>query len=156
MNAATSPDDGPAPAPGRSSADEASDAAVRALRVQYHFRPGPDGLRAWHVHRLIRLSRALPVQQVPLAEIRELDENWWFAHGDAVPTPRAIVEHVRLMDAVDLRWPVILSADGGVMDGMHRVAQALRLGHTHIAAVRFAIDPPPDHVGVEPDALDYG
>ena len=156
MNAATSPDDGPAPAPGRSSADEASDAAVRALRVQYHFRPGPDGLRAWHVHRLIRLSRALPVQQVPLAEIRELDENWWFAHGDDLPTPRAIVEHVRLMDAVDLRWPVILSADGGVMDGMHRIAQALRLGHTHIAAVRFAVDPPPDHVGVDPDALDYG
>ena len=60
------------------------------------------------------------------------------------------------MDACDLRWPIILSADGGVMDGMHRIAQALRLGHTHIAAVRFAVDPPPDHVGVDPDALDYG
>ena len=46
-----------------------------------------------------------------LAQIRELDENWWLAHGDDLPTPRAIVEHVRLMDAADLRWPVILSAD---------------------------------------------
>ena len=42
------------------------------------------------------------------------------------------------MDAADLRRPVILSADGRVMDGMHRIAQALRLGHTHVAAVRFA------------------
>ena len=133
-----------------------SEAALGALRRQYHFRPGPQGLRAWDVHRLIRLARDLPVQQVPLSAIRELDDNWWFAHDDAVPTPRAIVEHVRLMDAADLRWPVILSADGGVMDGMHRVAQALRLGHTHIAAVRFAVDPPPDHVDVQPDALDYG
>ena len=132
------------------------EAALRNLRRQYHFRPGPQGLRAWDVHQLIRLSRDLPVQQVPLTAIRELDENWWFAHGDASPTPRAMVEHVRLMDAADLRWPVILSADGGVMDGMHRVAQALRLGHTAIAAVRFTVDPPPDHVGVQPDALDYG
>lgn len=133
-----------------------SEAALRGLRRQYHFRPGPEGLRAWDVHRLIRLARGLPVRQVPLTEIRELDENWWFEAGTARPTPRAIVEHVRLMDAADLRWPVILSADGGVMDGMHRIAQALRLGHTHVAAVRFKADPPPDHVGVAPDALDYG
>ena len=100
--------------------DSESDAALRSLRRQYHFRPGPKGLRAWDVHRLIRLSRGLPVQAVPLADIAELDENWWFEHGDELPTPRAIVEHVRLMDAADLRWPVILSADGRVMDGMQR------------------------------------
>jgi hypothetical protein len=133
-----------------------SETALRSLRRQYHFRPGPDGLHAWDVHRLIRLARGLPIQQVPLAAIRELDQNWWFEHDGALPTPRAIVQHVRLMDAADLRWPVILSADGGVMDGMHRIAQALRLGHTHVAAVRFAIDPAPDHVGITPDALDYG
>ena len=135
--------------------DSESDAALRSLRRQYHFRPAPDGLRAWDVHRLIRLSRGLPVQAVPLADIAVLDENWWFEHGDELPTPRAIVEHVRLMDAADLRWPVILSADGRVMDGMHRIAQALRQGRTHIAAVRFAQDPPPDHVGVDPAAVPY-
>ncbi len=130
--------------------------ALRSLRRQYHFRPGPEGLCAWDVHRLIRLTRELPMRQVPLSAIRELDENWWFDDEDGdEPTPRAIVDHVRLMDAADLRWPIILSADGGVMDGMHRVAQALRLGHTHISAVQFEADPPPDHVGVAPDALDY-
>ena len=133
-----------------------SETALRSLRRQYHFRPSPDGLRAWDVHRLIRLARALPVQQVPLSAIRALDQNWWFEDEDTPPTPRAIVHHVRLMDAADLRWPVILGADGGVMDGMHRIAQALRLGHSHIAAVRFEVDPAPDHVGVSPDALDYG
>ena len=143
-----------APAPEPATTD--SETALRGLRRQYHFRPSPAGLRAWDVHRLIRLARDLPVRQVPLTAIRELDQNWWFEHGDEAPTPRAIVEHVRLMDAADLRWPVILSADGGVMDGMHRIAQALRLGHTHVAAVRFAIDPAPDHVGITPDALDYG
>ncbi len=74
----------------------------------------------------------------------------WWAYGHELPTPRAIVEHVRLMDAADLRWPVILSGDGRVMDGMHRIAQALRLGHTHVAAVRFAQESPPDPVGMDP------
>lgn len=134
-----------------------SDAALALLRRQYHFRPGPGGLRAWDVHRLIRLTRelGLPVIDVPLGAIRELNENFWFQFDGDVPTPRAIVEHVGLMDACDLRWPVILSADGGVMDGMHRVAQALRLGRTHVPAVRFAVDPPPDHVGVDRDQLPY-
>ncbi len=59
------------------------------------------------------------------------------------------------MDAADLRWPVILSGDGRVMDGMHRLAQALRQGRTHIAAVRFAQESPPDHVGVDPAAVPY-
>ena len=144
-----------APAPGSAPTGAESEATLGRLRRQYHFRPGPEGLRAWDVHRLIRLSRALPVRQVPLTAIRELDENWWFETGGEVPTPRAIAQHVRLMDAADLRWPVVLSADGGVMDGMHRIAQALRLGHTHIAAVQFEADPPPDHVGVAPEALDY-
>ena len=78
-----------------------------------------------------------------------------FSHEGDAPTPRAIALHVQLMDACDLRWPIILSADGGVMDGMHRVAQALRLGHTHIAAQRFALDPAPDHIGVAPQHLPY-
>ena len=128
-------------------------AALRGLRRPCHFRPGPNGVRAWDVHRQIRLSPGLPVQAVqgvPLGDIAELDKNGWCEHADELPTPRAIVEHVRLMDAADLRWPVILSGDGRVMDGMHRIAQALRLGHTHVAAVRFAQDSPPDPVGMDP------
>lgn len=127
-----------------------SDAALPGLRRQYHFRPGPRGLRAWDVHRLIRLTRGLPVIDVPLAALRELDQPYWFSPEDDAPTPRAIVAHVQLMDGCDLRWPIILCADGGVMDGMHRAAQALRLGHTHIRAVRFGETPPPDFEGMAP------
>ena len=107
------------------------------------------------MHRLIRLARHLPVTQVPLTDIRELDEPYWFSHEGDAPPPRAPPLHGQLLDACDLRWPIILSADGGVMDGMHRVAQALRLGHTHIAAQRFAVDPAPDHIGVAPQHLPY-
>ncbi|MBN9088199.1 MAG: hypothetical protein J0J01_14915 [Reyranella sp.] len=127
---------------------------MEGLRKQYHFRPGPDGLRAWDIHRLIALAGSLPVIQMPLAAIRELDEPYWFDHGYA-PTCRAVAEHARLIQDVDVRFPIILSADGRVMDGMHRVARAPLLNLDSLPAKRFAEDPAPDHVGIAPDDLPY-
>ncbi|HEG4446175.1 TPA: hypothetical protein SD616_001414, partial [Aeromonas hydrophila] len=47
--------------------DEALEAALRqAIRAQYHFRASEQGLLAWDVRRLVRLSRDLPVQAVAL------------------------------------------------------------------------------------------
>ena len=125
------------------------------MRKQYHFRPSVRGLLAWDVDRLIALSRDLPRLQVPLAMIRELDEPFWFGHDGDLPTCRAIVEHARLMTAADLAYPIILSSDGRVMDGMHRVGKAVLLGRTAVKAVRFNNDPEPDHVGVQPDELPH-
>jgi hypothetical protein len=42
-----------------------------------------------------------------------------------------------------------------VMDGMHRVAKAVRAGLQTIEAVQFTVDPEPDHVGREPADLPY-
>ena len=127
---------------------------IAGLRMQYHLRPSPAGTLAWDVHRLIALARHLPVQQLPLAQIAELDENHWFAHGE-LPTPRALLAHWQLAEAAQLDFPIVLSADGRVMDGMHRILKALRLGHTHIAAQQFVQTPAPDFVGVQPNELPY-
>jgi hypothetical protein len=51
-----------------------------------------------------------------------------------------------------LRYPIILSADGGLMDGGHRVCKAWMLGHTEISAVQFPQDPEPDYI--LPDAAE--
>jgi hypothetical protein len=92
---------------------------------------------------------------VPLSEIRELDETFWFdAEGDE-PTCRRVALHAKLMNETDLRHPIVLSQDGRVMDGMHRVCKALVEGKETIRAVRFEVDPKPDYVGVDPDELPY-
>jgi len=70
-------------------------------------------------------------------------------------TCREITEHARLMIDCDLTYPVILSIDGRVMDGMHRICKALLEGRSEIEAVRFVHDPEPDYVGVDPDDLPY-
>ena len=124
------------------------------MRKQYHFRPGPEGLRAWSVDRLVALTEALPLIQVPVAAIREVDEAYWYDHGYA-PTCRSVAEHARLINEADLRFPIILSADGRVMDGMHRAAKALIQKVDSLPAKQFAEDPAPDHIGVQPDDLPY-
>jgi hypothetical protein len=124
------------------------------MRKQYHFRPSERGLLAWDVDRLILLSRAFPRIELPLAAIRELEEPFWFGSG-AIPTCRAVLEHAVLMEAADLSFPIILSSDGRVMDGMHRAARAVWLGRATVGVVRFEVDPDPDYVGVRPDDLPY-
>lgn len=125
-----------------------------ALRTQYHFRRSPQGLCAWDVHRLIELSARLPRQRVPLSDIRELDEAFWGPESRPM-TCREIVRHTRLLLDCDLDFPIILSSDGRVMDGMHRVCRALLEGRNDIEAVRFVRDPEPDYIGVHPDDLPY-
>jgi len=110
-------------------------------------------LLAWDVDRLVARSCDLPVRAVQLSAIRELDEPI-LVDGKA-PTWRTLAEHMALVLAADLAFPIILAANGDVMDGRHRVAKALQDGHATIDAVQFAEDPPPDFVGCDPGELPY-
>ncbi len=125
------------------------------MRKQYHLRDSERGVLAWDVHRLVALSADLPRGEVPLSEIRELDEPFWYGGKGDTPTCRSIALHAKLMDETDLVHPIILSSDGRVMDGMHRVCKALNLGRRTITAHRFEVDPEPDFVGVSPADLPY-
>jgi hypothetical protein len=120
------------------------------MRKQYHFRPSPRGLYAWDVQRLIALTDRLPSEEIALDQIAEIDENWWYAY-ESDPTVRSIVNHVRLVNEVDLAYPIIIDPDGRVMDGMHRVAKALLLGHATIEAKRLRELPEPDHTDYQTD-----
>jgi hypothetical protein len=124
------------------------------MRKQYHFWPGEHGLDAWDVDRLLELSRGLPVEEVELGDIWEVDTVYWFDDRQQ-PTVRKVVEHAHLMEEVDLSYPIILGSDGRVMDGMHRVARALLEGRSTITAVRLAEHPEPDYRDVRPEDLAY-
>jgi len=126
-----------------------------AVRKQYHFWPSERGLLAWDVERLIALSGDLPRIHVGIDSIRELDEVYWFDADRERPSCRRVLDHIRLIEEADLVHPIILGADGRVMDGMHRVAKAFLRGQASIEAVRFARDPEPDYVDCRPSELPY-
>jgi len=125
------------------------------MRKQYHLRQSPAGLLAWDVDRLIALTADIIPQTMPLAAIRELDEPFWFGGGSEAATCRAVADHARLIAETDLSYPIILGADGRVMDGMHRVARAYLEGRDVIMAVQLTVDPAPDFIGVDEAALPY-
>ena len=125
------------------------------LRKQYHRREVGGDVHVWDVHRLLRAARSLPVRDVPLTVIDEIDENWWYAEPGAIPTPRSIADHVRLMRQADPAYPILLCSEGRLMDGMHRVVRALSEGRETITAKRFETTPPPDFVNVSLDDLPY-
>jgi hypothetical protein len=130
-------------------------AILEAVRKQYFFKPSEQGFDAWDVHHLIQLSSGLPVQQVKLVDIQELDTVYWFDADGKPATVRILVRHMELVQQADLRYPVILGAEGQLMDGMHRVARSLLEGRETVSAVRFPEQPEPDFRNVQPKDLDY-
>ena len=125
------------------------------IRAQYHIRRVGAETHVWEVRKLARLAEGLPAEDVPLGAIREIDEPYWFGETGDAATCRAVMAHAAQAEAADLAWPVLLCADGRVMDGMHRIMKALSLGQATIRARRLAPTPPPDHVNVSLDSLPY-
>jgi hypothetical protein len=125
------------------------------IRPQYHFRKTPSGLDAWDVRRLVKLSEGLPVKMIDPRQIQELDLNHWYQEAHQIPTPSSLIEHIKLIEACDLAFPIILDSSGRVMDGMHRVCKAVLQNITMIKAVQFAQDPEPDHHNCSARELPY-
>ena len=125
------------------------------IRPQYHFRTIDGHLCAWDVRKLLAQTAELPVREVAVADIAEMDEAYWFEETKDTPTCRKITEHALLIAAADLRWPILLCAEGRVMDGMHRVCKALSEGRATLPAVRLRETPPPDFIDVPPGDLPY-
>ena len=89
--------------------------------MQKHSRMTPDGRAFWYTERLWMLAESLPVQTVSIDSIPEFDENCWFTEP---PTCRQTAQHARQILEADLSYPILLHADGGLMDGGHRIAKA--------------------------------
>ena len=128
---------------------------MEVVRKQYYFRPHGEAFDAWDVDRLIELSADPTVTEIPLTSIAEIDSVYWFGADGSSATVRILVRHMELVNAVDLSYPVILGADGLVMDGMHRIAKSLLQGRRTVRAVQFEEQPSPDHTSVSPEELPY-
>jgi hypothetical protein len=119
--------------------------------MQKHSRPTPEGRAFWYTERLWELAKDLPVKSVPIDSIPEFEMNCWFREA---PTCREVALHARQILDADLSYPIILHADGGLMDGGHRLAKAWLAGETFVQAHQFSSDPAPDFV--EPSIVEAG
>ena len=86
-----------------------------------------------------------PVEDVDLEYISQLDTPWYFQEYEE-PTVRRVAQEAAQIEHADLRHPIILSPDGDLLDGAHRLGKAYREGKRTIKAKRLAVMPPPDKV----------
>jgi hypothetical protein len=118
---------------------------------EHHSYPSPGGRAHWWTEKLWAAAKGLPVRQVSIADIAEFEMDCWF-QGRHTPSCRAVAEHAGRIIRADLAFPVILAADGHLMDGGHRIAKAWLEGCTTVSAVRFETTPPPDWIVADPPA----
>ena len=97
----------------------------------------------WNVERLWALSENLPIEKVPIGEFSSIFDSK-LSFGPEGITFRGFVDHVRTMLEVDLSYPIILAAEGWIMDGRTRLQKALLEGHKEVSIVRFTTTPEPD------------
>ncbi len=123
------------------------------MRKQYHFRKVENDTYIWDVDNLVAFTQHFKVKEIPLSDIKELEEAYWYP--DTHPTTQDILEHMQLIQQADLTYPIILCSQGRLMDGMHRVGKAKILGKDTISAVQFEIDPQADFINVDENDLTY-
>lgn len=105
-----------------------------------------DGKRyVWNVERLWQLAEGLEPFEVAVESFKELDADCWF-EGSTEPTLRNVAMHSKRIINASLDHPVILNADGSLMDGGHRICKALIEGRERVMAVQFSTMPEPDEI----------
>lgn len=97
--------------------------------------------KVWVVTNLIARADGLEPFDLPLAAIHLATDVW-----APETSPYGMAHHMRRALDVDTSRAVILSEEGFIMDGWHRVLRALIDGKAAIKAVRFAKTPPHDYM----------
>lgn len=114
--------------------------AVQIAGVRVEENTFSHGEKVWCVPNLIARAKDLVPFDLPLAAVY-IGSEVWTPEGSVA----GVASHMRRALDVDTSYPVILDAEGFIMDGWHRVLRALIDGATTIKAVRFVVTPPHDY-----------
>jgi disulfide oxidoreductase YuzD len=72
-------------------------------------------------------------------------QDVWFGNQQK-PTINNVLAHFKKIEKADFEYPIIISSEGIVLDGVHRICKAYLVQRKTIPAVRFADDPEPDKI----------
>lgn len=94
----------------------------------------------YNIARLIERAKDLEPFEIPLKHLCISPKVF-----DPIENARGLADHVKRVNETDLKHPIIMDADGFIMDGWHRVIKALVERRETIMAVRFDKTPAPDY-----------
>lgn len=94
-----------------------------------------DGKNVYDVNALWKLSERLPATLVPIDDfLANLYTECWedLCPIDAEQDP----DHWERVEKADLAFPILIDENQEIMDGMHRLVKAARMGYKSIMAKR--------------------
>jgi len=112
-------------------------------------------MKIWDVPALWERAKDLPTISVSIEELDELDRVAWYGadrHSGRL-TVRQCVAHAKRIDEADIEQPILLSPDGKMLDGFHRLGKALKIGLTHLPAKQLPFEPTPIRTVDMPDYI---
>lgn len=104
--------------------------------------------RQWDLKQIWKLSDSLLTEEilVDLLWDQRYGKAWCWQHEDETLDNDFFLHHMqRVMDA-NLDYPIILSEEGYIFDGVHRLMKCKYLGIEKIKCVKFIKDPEPNYV----------
>lgn len=99
------------------------------------------GRRQWKTLTLFEAAKGLKEFDYPINLIDKEEENVW-----SVETIADFISHSKRVEGADLSFPIIVSSQGSIMDGYHRICKAVLQGLESVKAVQFDVDPEEDYI----------
>ena len=99
--------------------------------------------RKWDLHKIWKLSESLPTKQIKVSELWDARyaKAWCWQHEDEELNNLFFLHHMRRVLDSDLSYPIILSEEKLIFDGVHRLVKAKHLNLEYIDCVQFEKDP---------------
>lgn len=100
------------------------------------------GNRRWLTAKLIAASKGIPETDLHINSIDTGMRPW----EDSIGSIYDFLSHVQRVNNTDLKHPVLLDNEGGIINGWHRVCKAWLEGKETIKAKRFENMPMHDRI----------
>lgn len=99
--------------------------------------------RQWNLQEIWNSTKDFQVKKILVDELwqERYAEAWCWQHEDETLSNDFFLQHMqRVLDA-DLNYPIILSEEKLIFDGVHRLVKAKHLGIKFINYVQYSKDP---------------
>ena len=104
--------------------------------------------RQWNLKDLWDLSKTLKVNEIDVKLLwdQRYAKAWCWQHENEIINNEFFLHHMQRISNANLDYPIILSEENYILDGVHRLMKCKFLDIQKISYVKFIKDPEPNYV----------